>query len=116
MALLLVTANIFGLLRKPEIYTYCFSITHQRNKIIVNFSRKYWYHNCAGSIINKWTIISASHCFTRYGKPINPKNIVFIPGLHEINFDDKRKDPTEWNVPVHEVAQVYRPIGTVYIY
>ena len=71
-----------------------------------------WIFTCAGSIINKWTVISATHCFKDdQEQPIETKNLVFVVGQHEIKHALLEKDPKEWNIPFHEVDEVFSPRG-----
>ena len=71
-----------------------------------------WIFKCAGSIINKWTVISATHCFKDdHGQPIERKNLAFVVGQHEIKHVLVEKDPKEWNIPFHEFDEVFSPRG-----
>merc|ERR1711953_512553 len=61
-----------------------------------NRAKKKYVHNCGGSIINKYQIISAAHCFDRSKNPedwivIVGKNDIYMPKLHKGQKGRRRK-------------------------
>jgi hypothetical protein len=60
-------------------YKFYFS-TFNKNSLFIRLNDM-WIFTCAGSIINKWTVISATHCFKDdQGQPIETKNLAFVVG------------------------------------
>ena len=60
-------------------------------------------HDCAGSIINEWTVVSAAHCFTP-SKP--PDKWLVLPGAHDSVLP---ADLTEYDGPTHKIHSLYVP-------
>ena len=82
----------------------------QSNSLFIIRLNDMWIFTCAGSIINKWTVISATHCFKdNHEQPIETKNLAFVVGQHEIKHALLERDPKEWNIPFHEVDEVFSP-------
>ena len=73
-----------------------------------------WSHFCGGTIINKWTIITAAHCYWQYGKDSFPRDFIWkhsrvIPGFHIIPpISTHIESFSELNVTAHEIFQVYK--------
>ena len=60
-------------------------------------------HDCAGSIINEWTVVSAAHCFTP-SKP--PDKWLVLPGAHDSVLP---ADLNEYDGPTHKIHSLYVP-------
>ena len=60
-------------------------------------------HDCAGSIINEWVVVSAAHCFG-YGKPAD--KWIVLPGAHKHSLP---KDLEEYDGPIHKIHSLYIP-------
>ena len=62
---------------------------------IFNKSKKKYVHNCGGSIINKYQVISAAHCFRKSKNPrdwivIAGRNDIYMPKLHKGRVEGRR--------------------------
>ena len=77
-------------------------------KSIKSFVFKCRYmHNCAGSIINEWIVISAAHCFS----PPNPTTVdeyLVFPGAHDSTVLEKT-DIKDYDGPLHKIHSLYFP-------
>ena len=60
-------------------------------------------HDCAGSIINEWTVVSAAHCFT--ATKTADKYIV-LPGTHDSVLPEDLED---YEGPLHKIHSLYVP-------
>lgn len=72
-----------GQAARPGQFPYIVSLRKQQkvNKNIV------WQHDCGGSILNNWWIISVAHC--TFGYYSNSSRVVIVVGAHHIQNDGK---------------------------
>ena len=59
-------------------------------------------HDCGGTIISPWLVITAAHCFTAEKKA---KDFLIIPGLHYSNI----RPISSYKGPIHKIKMMYRP-------
>ena len=60
-------------------------------------------HDCAGSIINEWTVVSAAHCFT---PSKTADKYLVLPGAHDSVLPADLKD---YDGPLHKIHSLYVP-------
>lgn len=62
-------------------------------------------HNCAGSIINQWIVVSAAHCFPSY---VQIDKWLVLPGAHKVK-NVLPKDLQDYDGSIHKIHSLYIP-------
>ena len=73
---------------------------HQNLRRKVGYHKDVYLNICGGTIVNKWQIISAAHCFVdKNSDRIILEEWAVLPKVSDLTKIDKFADPVTWKPP-----------------